>query len=89
MFRFPDPQTAWLIRQSTRAPESFTGFAQRAKSARNAVASPSGAEAITSAPSAAMCAATSGVFKLRTGAAVTVNNDVQPGNSASPKPEDS
>jgi len=32
---------------------------------------------------------TSGVFKLRTGAAVIVNNDVQPGNSPSPRPEDS
>ena len=32
---------------------------------------------------------TSGVFKLRPGAAVTVNNTVQPGNSAKPKPEDS
>jgi membrane fusion protein (multidrug efflux system) len=32
---------------------------------------------------------TSGVFKLRPGAAVTVNNAVQPGNSAAPKPEDS
>lgn len=32
---------------------------------------------------------TSGVFKLRPGAAVFVNNDVQPGNSAAPKPEDS
>ena len=32
---------------------------------------------------------TSGVFKLRTGAAVVVNNSVQPSNSASPKPEDS
>jgi membrane fusion protein (multidrug efflux system) len=32
---------------------------------------------------------TSGVFKLRTGAAVTVNNSVQPSASASPKPEDS
>ena len=31
---------------------------------------------------------TSGVFKLRPGAAVVVNNDVQPGNSPSPKPED-
>ena len=30
---------------------------------------------------------TSGVFKLRPGAAVTVNNSVQPGNSAAPKPE--
>jgi membrane fusion protein (multidrug efflux system) len=32
---------------------------------------------------------TSGVFKLRNGAAVLVNNEVQPGNEASPKPEDS
>jgi membrane fusion protein (multidrug efflux system) len=31
---------------------------------------------------------TSGVFKLRNGAAVHVNNSVQPGNSAAPKPED-
>jgi membrane fusion protein (multidrug efflux system) len=32
---------------------------------------------------------TSGVFKLRNGAAVTVNNKVQPGNNPAPKPEDS
>jgi membrane fusion protein (multidrug efflux system) len=32
---------------------------------------------------------TSGVFKLRPGAAVMVNNKVQPSNSLSPKPEDS
>jgi membrane fusion protein (multidrug efflux system) len=32
---------------------------------------------------------TSGVFKLRSGASVTVNNAVQPSASASPKPEDS
>ena len=32
---------------------------------------------------------TSGVFKLRNGAAVQVNNKVQPGNSPVPKPEDS
>jgi membrane fusion protein (multidrug efflux system) len=32
---------------------------------------------------------TSGVFKLRTGAAVFVNNAVQPSNSSTPKPEDS
>ncbi len=32
---------------------------------------------------------TSGVFKLRNGAAVRVNNKVQPANSPSPKPEDS
>jgi membrane fusion protein (multidrug efflux system) len=31
----------------------------------------------------------SGVFKLRNGAAVQVNNKVQPSNSTSPKPEDS
>lgn len=32
---------------------------------------------------------TSGVFKLRNGAAVKVNNKVQPGNNPAPKPEDS
>jgi membrane fusion protein (multidrug efflux system) len=32
---------------------------------------------------------TSGVFKLRNGAAVKVNNAVQPGNNPAPKPEDS
>jgi len=32
---------------------------------------------------------TSGVFKLRPGAAVVVNNSVQPGNNAKPRPEDS
>lgn len=32
---------------------------------------------------------TSGVFKLRPGAAVTVNNAIQPGSSTAPKPEDS
>jgi membrane fusion protein (multidrug efflux system) len=32
---------------------------------------------------------TSGVFKLRNGAAVTVNNKVRPANSPSPKPENS
>jgi membrane fusion protein (multidrug efflux system) len=31
---------------------------------------------------------TSGVFKLRNGAAVRVNNSVQPGNDPAPKPED-
>jgi len=31
----------------------------------------------------------SGVFKLRNGAAVRVNNKVQPGNNSAPKPEDS
>lgn len=33
--------------------------------------------------------ATSGAFKLRNGAAVKVNNAVQPGNNPAPKPEDS
>jgi membrane fusion protein, multidrug efflux system len=33
--------------------------------------------------------ATSGVFKLRTGASVKVNNDVTPPASSTPKPEDS
>lgn len=32
---------------------------------------------------------TSGVFKLRNGAAVVVNNDVQPGNDPAPQPENS
>jgi membrane fusion protein (multidrug efflux system) len=32
---------------------------------------------------------TSGVFKLRPGAAVHVNNEVQPANSPTPEPEDS
>ena len=32
---------------------------------------------------------TSGVFKLRNGAAVQVNNKVQPGNNPAPKPENS
>jgi len=32
---------------------------------------------------------TSGVFKLRNGAAVLVNNEVQPSNQTAPKPEDS
>lgn len=32
---------------------------------------------------------TSGVFKLRPGAAVVVNNKIQPGNNPQPKPEDS
>jgi membrane fusion protein (multidrug efflux system) len=32
---------------------------------------------------------TSGVFKLRNGAAVFVNNKVQPGNNPAPKPENS
>ncbi len=32
---------------------------------------------------------TSGVFKLRAGAAVQVNNEIQPGNNPAPKPEDS
>jgi membrane fusion protein (multidrug efflux system) len=32
---------------------------------------------------------TSGVFKLRNGAAVFVNNKVRPGNNPAPKPENS
>ena len=32
---------------------------------------------------------TSGVFKLRNGAAVRVNNTIQPGNSPAPRPADS
>ena len=33
--------------------------------------------------------ATSGVFKLRSGSAVIVNDSVQPGNDPKPKPSDS
>jgi membrane fusion protein (multidrug efflux system) len=33
--------------------------------------------------------ATSGIFKLRQGGAVKINNSVQPGNNPAPKPEDS
>jgi membrane fusion protein (multidrug efflux system) len=32
---------------------------------------------------------TSGVFKLRNGAAVEVNNEIQPGDNPSPQPEES
>jgi len=32
---------------------------------------------------------TSGVFKLRTGTAILVNNKISPSNNPSPKPEDS
>jgi hypothetical protein len=32
---------------------------------------------------------TSGLFKLRNGAAVQVNNKVKPGNNSAPKPENS
>jgi membrane fusion protein, multidrug efflux system len=45
--------------------------------------------AITSGVNAGEEIVTSGVFKLRNGAAVVVNNKVQPGNKRSPKPEDS
>jgi membrane fusion protein (multidrug efflux system) len=31
---------------------------------------------------------TSGIFKLRNGAAVQINNTIQPGNNPAPKPED-
>ena len=33
--------------------------------------------------------ATSGIFKLRQGSAVKINNSVQPGNNPNPKPTDS
>ena len=33
--------------------------------------------------------ATSGIFKLRQGGAVKINNSVQPGNNPAPKPIDS
>jgi membrane fusion protein, multidrug efflux system len=45
--------------------------------------------AVISGVSAGDEVVTSGVFKLRNGAAVVVNNSVQPANQRSPKPEDS
>jgi len=45
--------------------------------------------AVTSGVTPGQEVVTSGVFKLRTGVAVTVNNAVQPSASPAPKPEDS
>jgi membrane fusion protein (multidrug efflux system) len=45
--------------------------------------------AVLSGVSAGNEIVTSGVFKLRNGVAVVVNNKVQPGNKRAPKPEDS
>jgi membrane fusion protein (multidrug efflux system) len=45
--------------------------------------------AVVSGIQAGETVVTSGVFKLRNGAAVKVNNAVQPGNNPAPKPEDS
>jgi membrane fusion protein (multidrug efflux system) len=45
--------------------------------------------AVTSGIKAGDEVVTSGVFKLRNGAAVLVNNKVKPGNNPSPKPENS
>jgi membrane fusion protein (multidrug efflux system) len=45
--------------------------------------------AVTSGLKAGDEAVTSGVFKLRNGAAVVVNNKVQPSNNPAPRPEDS
>ena len=45
--------------------------------------------AIVSGVTAGAEVVTSGVFKLRNGAAVVVNNKVQPSNKSKPKPEDS
>ncbi len=45
--------------------------------------------AVTSGVQAGQEVVTSGVFKLRNGAAVQVNNKVQPANNPAPKPEDS
>jgi membrane fusion protein, multidrug efflux system len=44
--------------------------------------------AVASGVEAGQEVVTSGAFKLRNGAAVHVNNDVQPGNNPAPKPED-
>ena len=45
--------------------------------------------AVVSGIKAGETVVTSGVFKLRNGSAVKVNNAVQPGNNPAPKPEDS
>lgn len=45
--------------------------------------------AVTSGVKAGQEVVTSGVFKLRNGAAVQVNNKIQPANNPAPKPEDS
>jgi len=45
--------------------------------------------AVTSGVKPGETVVTSGVFKLRNGAAVQVNNQAQPGNNPAPKPEDS
>ena len=44
--------------------------------------------AIVSGLEAGQEVVTSGVFKLRNGVAVHVNNDVRPGNDPAPRPED-
>jgi membrane fusion protein (multidrug efflux system) len=44
--------------------------------------------AVASGVEAGESVVTSGVFKLRNGAAVKVNNQIQPGNDPAPKPED-
>jgi membrane fusion protein, multidrug efflux system len=44
--------------------------------------------AVASGVEAGQTVVSSGAFKLRNGAAVRVNNDVQPGNNPAPKPED-
>ncbi|MGH9364123.1 MAG: efflux RND transporter periplasmic adaptor subunit [Thermoanaerobaculia bacterium] len=45
--------------------------------------------AVTSGINAGQEIVTSGVFKLRNGAAVQINNKIQPANNPAPKPEDS
>jgi membrane fusion protein, multidrug efflux system len=44
--------------------------------------------AVLSGVEAGEAVVTSGAFKLRNGAAIKVNNDIQPGNNPAPKPED-
>jgi membrane fusion protein (multidrug efflux system) len=44
--------------------------------------------AVTSGVETGQEVVTSGVFKLRNGAAIQVNNKTQPGNNPAPKPED-
>ena len=73
--------------------EQVTGPKGTSTSACGSSSSSSGAPAATRSPCSTgvkngETVVTSGVFKLRNGAAVKVNNAAQPGNNPAPKPED-
>lgn len=71
--RGPDSKTPRLVRQQ---------FVELGEARGDQVAVLSGVQA-------GQEVVTSGVFKLRNGGAVLVNNEVQPGNNPAPRPEDS